>query len=222
MAGNTPAQSRVLVWDGAVRLAHWLTAGLIAALWWTAQTGHMDWHRLCGYAVLGLIVFRLWWGLFGSSTAQFSGFVRGPVGIVRYLRGKAAPTVGHNPLGALSVLALLATTAAVSVLGLFSVDTDGIESGPLSDRVSFETGRMAAHWHHTLFNLLLGLVVLHLAAIAFYLVVKRDNLVGPMLTGAKRVPDGVGAVTRVPLWRFIAGVALAAGVAVLAARGFRV
>ena len=97
----------VRVWDGFTRLTHWLLVVLMAVSWWTARHHHMDYHRYSGYALLGVLIFRLYWGVFGSTTARFAHFVKGPRSIWRYLRSKARHVApGHNPLGALSVLAL--------------------------------------------------------------------------------------------------------------------
>src|SRR5690349_24353754 len=98
---------RVRVWDLPTRLVHWLLVLLVPFSWWTAESGRLEWHRWSGYGLLGLVLFRVYWGFFGSSTARFSRFVRGPRAIVAYLRGRLPASVGHNPLGALSVLALL-------------------------------------------------------------------------------------------------------------------
>jgi cytochrome b len=212
------------LWDGPTRLVHWALVGLIGFCWWSGETGHMDWHRLAGYTVLALLLFRLAWGFVGSYSARFASFVRGPAATLAYAKtlpsraGRETP--GHNPLGAWSVLAILATLAAQVITGLFAVDVDGIESGPLSHRVDFDTGRLFAKWHHWSFWLLEALVALHLAAIVFYAAHKRADLVRPMVTGRGRFsrdPELVFA----PLWR-AALVALAAGlVAWWTARGLR-
>ncbi|HUQ09244.1 MAG TPA: cytochrome b/b6 domain-containing protein [Steroidobacteraceae bacterium] len=174
------------VWDLPTRLAHWLFVAGVAFSWWTAETGRLEWHRWSGYSLLGLVVFRLYWGFVGGSTARFANFVRGPRAVVAYLRGNGVAAIGHNPLGALSVLALLGLLLLQIALGLFAVDVDGIESGPLSLYVSFEAGRVAAKWHDIVFNALLGLIVLHVVAVLYYFVLKRQNLIGTMITG-KRV-----------------------------------
>jgi cytochrome b len=169
----------------------------------------MDYHLYSGYALLGVLVFRVYWGLVGSHTARFAHFVKGPRAIWRYLRaGSRHQTPGHNPLGALSVLALLGLLLSQVVLGLFSVDVDGLESGPLSRFVSFDTGRACAHAHHIVFSALVAFVALHLAAILFYWIIKRDNLVRPMLTGWKawNEPGLQGRVA--PWWLAALGVAL--------------
>jgi cytochrome b len=216
---------RAPVWDAPVRIVHWLIALAMPALWWTAEKGALDWHRRLGYAILGLVVFRLIWGVVGGSTARFSSFVRGPRTVAAYagklLRGESAVVIGHNPMGGWSVVALLALIAAETGLGLFAVDVDGLESGPLSRFVSFEAGRFAAHWHHRLFNGLLALIGLHLAAIAFYALVKRDNLVAPMLTGSRAAPADVRPMVAAPAWRALVAAAAAAALAVWIARGLR-
>src|SRR5215510_8334835 len=115
----SPSRTRVRVWDAPTRLVHWLIVAGVAISWWTGDTGRLEWHRWSGYGVLALVAFRLYWGFFGASTARFRQFVRGPRAITNYLRGAWPPAAGHNPLGALSVLALLALLAAQVALGLF-------------------------------------------------------------------------------------------------------
>ena len=219
------AQVRVRVWDAPVRIVHWLIVLAVPALWWTGEHDQLDWHRRVGYALLGLILFRLIWGFVGGSTARFSSFLRGPRAVIAYAgklrRGEAAVTIGHNPMGALSVVALIGLLAAETTLGLFAVDVDGLEPGPLSRFISFDAGRLAAHWHHWLFNALLGLIGLHLAAITFYAVVKRDNLVGPMLTGARNAPRGAEPLIAAPLWRLALALVAAAALAAFIARGLK-
>jgi cytochrome b len=220
MAAQGPV---VRVWDAPVRIVHWLIALSIPALWWTAEHDQLEWHRRIGYAVLGLIVFRLIWGFVGGSTARFSGFMRGPRAVLAHARTlfgpKAEPVVGHNPMGGWSVVALMTLVVAEVGLGLFSVDTDGIESGPLAGLVSFDAGRVAAHWHHLIFNGLLVLIGLHLAAISFYALVKRENLVGPMLTGRRRGLSADQALQAAAAWRWILAALVALALAVWIARG---
>ncbi len=218
--GDPPeAPRRVLVWDLPTRIAHWLLVVLIPFSWWSAEIAHrLDWHRISGYTILGVVVFRLLWGAFGSETAQFSHFVRGPRAIAAYLRGTTPERIGHTPLGALSVVVLILLLSAQVTFGLFAVDVDGIESGPLSDRVSFETGRQFAELHGLTFNILLGFIALHLGAIVFY-ALRRKNLVGPMITG-RRPFNGEGA-RRAPIWRFALGLLVAAGLAYFISKGLR-
>jgi cytochrome b len=185
--------SPVKIWDLPVRVVHWAIAALFGFSWWTAENDRLDWHMLSGYAILTLLLFRIYWGLVGSSTARFAVFVKGPAHILGYARGLlssgAAVSAGHNPMGALSVIALLSSLLAQTALGLFAIDEDN-NAGPLNYMVSYDAGRQIAHWHHVVFNVLLYLVGLHLAAVAFYTIFKRENLIGAMLTGGKRLPRG--------------------------------
>jgi cytochrome b len=208
---NSPS-TEVRVWDWPVRLTHWLFVGCLVLSWWSAEERAMDWHRYSGYALLGLLVFRIYWGFAGSSSARFSTFVRGPGSVISYLRGASEQReAGHNPLGGWSVAAMLALMLTQVLIGLFVSDVDGIESGPLSHLVSFEASRTLADIHEIVFNVILVLIALHIAAILFYLLAKRDNLVVAMLTGRRRMAR-MAAMTPVPAWRVIPGLALAAGV----------
>ena len=220
---------RVRIWDAPVRLVHWLMVLLIAISWRSADTGAMDLHRYSGYALLGLLIFRIYWGFAGSTTARFSSFVRGPRALVAYLRGtsdrienqRPAPP-GHNPLGALSVIALLTLMMLQVLLGLFAVDVDGIESGPLSTYVSFELGRTCARWHHQVFDILTWFIVLHVAAVLFYLLFKRQNLIATMIHGRRRYPAAaVPEIESASLSRAAIGVAVAGVIVWLVATAFQ-
>ena len=132
--GQAPAgvAVRARLWDAPTRIVHWAIVILIAVAWWEAQPGkNMEWHRWAGYGVLGLLVFRMVWGFVGSGSSRFSSFVRGPGKTLAYLKtlppGTHSDTPGHNPVGALSVLAILAALITQVVTGLFTVDIDGIE-----------------------------------------------------------------------------------------------
>lgn len=201
--------NRIAIWDVPTRLFHWLIVLLMPALWWTAETHRMELHLLLGQVALGLILFRIFWGLIGSSTARFAAFVKGPRAIRAYLGGAKAG-IGHNPLGALSVVALLLLLATVIGLGLFASDEDGFQPGPLSHLIDFDSARILAERHEQVFWILVGFIVLHVAAILFYLVAKRDNLVGPMVTGGRRGEAGEAPMVPAPAWRFL----LAAGLAI--------
>jgi cytochrome b len=222
-AGQVEARSvTARVWDIPTRVAHWLLVVLIPFSWWSAASDHLPWHRLSGYAILGVLVFRSIWGFAGSPTARFSRFLRGPRGVADYLTGKAKAEAGHNPLGGWSVVALLAVLAAQVGLGLFSVDEDGVEAGPLSSMVSFDTGRAIAHLHHRLFWVLAALIGLHLAAIAVY-ALRRRNLVWPMITGAAKLDPLTPAPPPMARpWRILPAAAVAAAVAWFVAHGLRV
>ncbi|MEO7913915.1 MAG: cytochrome b/b6 domain-containing protein [Novosphingobium sp.] len=217
MLKPTAGSVRIKLWDLPVRLVHWTFVLLLPLLWWTAEEGKVDTHKTLGLIMLALVAFRLLWGVFGSSTARFSSFVRGPRAVIGFVRGRASPDgepfVGHNPLGALSILLVLALLAAQVIIGLFAQDVDGIESGPLSYLVSYDTADAARELHELGFNLIVGVVVLHVAAILFYLWVKKDNLVRPMVTGSRELPASVAAPIMAPLWRAIVCAGLAGALA---------
>lgn len=163
--------------------------------------------------MLGLLLFRILWGIFGSSTARFAHFVKGPRAIAAYLRGCAPANIGHNPLGAISVLAMLGLLIAEVGLGLFAQDVDGIEAGALARFVSYDSAEWARGWHARLFNIILALVAIHILAILFHLLVKKDNLVGPMVTGAKTFDRDVRQPRIASAWRAIASAAIAGAAA---------
>lgn len=148
----------------------------------------MEWHYRFGLAWVALVSFRLIWGVIGSNTSRFGSFVRGPRAVLTYLRGNVPSRIGHNPVGAYSVMAMLLALTVQIVSGLFSTDTDGLESGPLSFLVSFDSARLAATIHAWSFNILLGLIVLHIAAIISYQLLRGRNLVGPMISGRSAAP----------------------------------
>ena len=176
---------RSVVWDLPVRLFHWL---LVAAITFAVVAGKIGgdwivWHGRAGLFIVGLVSFRVVWGFVGSPTARFASFVRGPAAIRAYLRGEWQG-IGHNPLGALSVLALLVLLATQAGTGLFANDDIAFQ-GPLADLVGKDTSNALSGVHHLLAKALYALVAVHLLAIAFYIRVKRENLLKPMLTGWK-------------------------------------
>lgn len=183
--GNAPlsgnSRDSQLVWDLPIRLFHWLLAALIAFSWWTVHSHHTDWHIWSGCAILTLLIFRFLWGFVGSSTARFSGFIRGPTAVARFVRGDWYG-IGHNPLGALSVLALLAAVTVQVGLGLVAQDEDGIYMGPLARLVTSDHSDKARELHETWFNVILGLIALHLVAIVVYRL-RGNGLTKPMITG---------------------------------------
>ena len=206
---EAPATS-VVVWDLPIRLFHWLIVAAIGVSWWSAEYRLMNVHRYSGYALLGLLIFRIYWGFVGSPTARFGQFIRGPGEIARYLKEpNAHAQPGHNPLGGYSVVAMLVLLLAQVTIGLFVTDIDGLESGPLSYLVSFEASRVLADAHEIIFNVLLALIALHIAAILFYLVARRTNLIGAMITGKRSGLASATPVKLASLWRVWPGVALA-------------
>jgi cytochrome b len=211
----TPAH-RVRVWDLPTRLFHWSLVFCVLALVVTAKVGGAatEWHARLGYTVLALLLFRIVWGFIGGHWSQFRSFLYRPDSVAAYLRGSPHPDhlVGHNPLGASSVFAMLAVLLAQAATGLFTDDEAGF-TGPLNPYVSTARG-LALTWYHRNVGqwLLLALVLLHLAAILFYQHWKRQVLVRPMITG-----DKVLAHPARPARDDLASRALAVAVAVLCA-----
>lgn len=183
----------IRLWDPALRLFHWALVVCVVTAWGLGQFGPsiMTLHFYFGYAVAALLAFRVIWGLFGPASARFSHFLYGPGATLRYAAqiGRRAPSYwpGHSPLGALSVFALLAVLMAQVGTGLYADPDDFINVGPLADTISREAAIRSAGWHHRLSLVVLLLVLLHLAAILFYRLWKRENLVRPMITGRKAV-----------------------------------
>lgn len=184
----------IRVWDLPTRLFHWLLVVAVVGLVVTGNIGGnaMVWHFRLGYFVGSLVAFRLIWGFVGGHWSRFSSFLYVPRATVAYLRGQAEPAhlVGHNPLGAFSVFALLGLLAAQVATGLMS-DDEIANAGPLTRFVSEQTVSLATRYHADIGKLLLiVLVALHVLAIAFYAWKKHVNLVRPMVLGDKAVDDG--------------------------------
>jgi cytochrome b len=184
---------KILLWDLPTRLFHWLLALTVIALVVTGKLGGnlIEWHGKIGLAVVGLVVFRLVWGVMGSTYARFSAFFPTPAGIAAYLRGEWRG-LGHNPLGALSVFGLLLVLTVQLMTGLIAND-DIAFVGPLYELVNRDLSNLATGWHKLSINVLIALVVLHLAAIMFYAHVKKEDLVKPMVFGWKDVESGESA-----------------------------
>jgi cytochrome b len=182
-AGPT-ATVRAAVWDLPTRLFHWALVALIGFSWWAAEEDELDLHIYSGYAILTLLLFRILWGFFGSSTARFRNFIRGPAGVLGYLRNaKGWRAVGHTPLGALSVVALLGLTGLQVATGLFNGDDDGLVEGPLAPLVGYDISEAAHDVHEFMFDVLLIFIGLHVAAIAIYRLFLGKQLIGPMISG---------------------------------------
>lgn len=184
----TNIPNKVLVWDLPTRLFHWLLVALVAFQWASAEglVSDMDTHAFMGYALLTLLLFRLLWGFFGSETARFSHFIKGPKAILAYLKAPPPFHIGHNPLGALSVIALLTVLLVQAITGLFSTD-DILTEGALAHLISDDGRSLATEIHEVNFNILLALIALHITAILFYRFAKGHNLVKPMITGTMEV-----------------------------------
>ena len=185
---------KVRVWDGWVRLVHWSIVLLIGLSWWSIETGRMRVHYLSGYAVLTLVLFRIAWGFVGSDTARFGRFLRSPVAALRHLAHFRRPEpdreIGHNAAGGWMVLVLLALLLAQPLTGLFA-DSGYGDYGPLAKSVAAETSDRLTGLHHRNFNLILLAAGLHVLAVLAYRLVKRHDLLRPMLTGWKSLPAGM-------------------------------
>jgi cytochrome b len=180
-----PLRRNSLVWDLPVRVMHWSLVLAVSGSWATQEL-EGDWFRYhvwCGYAVLLLVTTRLLWGLVGTRHARFASFLRGPRAIIGYLRG-GTQYAGHNPLGALMVVALLLMLAVQALTGLFANDQI-MNTGPLFGYVSNALSDRLTSIHGQLFDLLLAAIALHVAAAFVYLFLKRENLILPMITGRK-------------------------------------
>jgi cytochrome b len=184
----------VQVWDAPVRLFHWLLVLLVATSFTTGKLGGswLAWHFRSGYCILTLVLFRIVWGVVGSRTARFSDFIHGPARILSHARSLraagTAATPGHNPLGGLMVLLLLALLLAQATTGLFADDDAGTRA-PLADKVSDSVVSLLTAIHKVNVNILLACVAVHVCAALFYFLVKKENLVRPMFTGRKLLPD---------------------------------
>lgn len=193
--GMTPESgtSRVRVWDLPTRIFHWTLALTVVAAIVTAKIGGnaMLWHMRLGLLALALLAFRLLWGFVGGHWSRFASFAYPPRTVAAYLRGGAGRDgrleVGHNPLGALSVFALLALLVVQVATGLVA-DDEIATTGPLNGLVSGHTARLASGWHAAWGQyVIVALVLLHVGAVLYYLHVKKRNLIAPMWHGDKHV-----------------------------------
>lgn len=196
MTEISPTHARVPVWDLPTRLFHWTLLLLLVWAWVSVNYAEalddtlLVYHRANGLAILTLIVWRVLWGFTGSSTSRFTTFLRSPGSVARYaadlLRGRAARYLGHNPLGALMIVALLATVATIGTLGLFAVDDNDLVGGPLYRLVGESANISLTRRHDQVFHLvLLPLVILHITVNTLYTLVKREPLIQAMVTGRK-------------------------------------
>lgn len=179
---------KVLIWDLPLRLFHWLLVFAIVAQWVTAEFGYMDWHFKIGYVTLGLVIFRLVWGVVGPRHARFSQFIRPPKDIFNYAKALFSSQnkeyVGHNPLGGLIVPIVIMIVGLQAVTGLFSTD-DVLASGPYLSSVSAETQDLLDGLHHDTYNVILGIAGLHIIAIFWYQFKRKIYLIGAMFHGKK-------------------------------------
>ncbi|WP_298374687.1 cytochrome b/b6 domain-containing protein [Azospirillum sp.] len=212
----------VRVWDLPTRLFHWTLALLVAIAVVSAKMDALSVHMFVGETILALVLFRLVWGIVGSQTARFSDFIKGPRAILAYIAqsktpGAAPVTLGHNPLGGLMVVVLLLALGAQAGSGLFTSD-DIVVDGPLVPLVAGATVKALSTLHRLLSDGILILVGLHVAAVLAYLLVKKDNLIRPMITGRKRVAHPVEEPRRASPLLALAILLAAVGLVSLVAR----
>jgi len=212
---------RVRVWDLPVRLFHWLAASLVLAAYLTWRLNWMVWHAWAGDALLTLLLFRLLWGFFGSDTARFSHFLASPERAARHLahifRRERDLQVGHNPAGGWMVVLLLALLLAQTLTGLF-VDNEVANQGPLSELLPAAFANLMNSLHDViLWDAVLAAAALHILAVLVYGVAKRHNLLLPMITGSKILPQGVPSPRMTGLLRALLLLACAAAAAAVLA-----
>jgi cytochrome b len=213
----------VPVWDLPVRLFHWTFVVFFVVSWASGQFGKRDLHYQSGMVLLGLVIFRLLWGIVGSPTARFSHFLRWPHAAVRYLRHAFAERLpsyshGHNAAGGLMVLVLIVLAGVQAVSGMSSTD-DVLFEGPLYGRWPDWLGSILEKLHRPLGYVLLALAVLHILIIGFYRWFKRENLVSAMIVGRARLPRSIarmaeqgGSTKGAPWWRALVCAVIAAAV----------
>jgi len=204
------ASSKIQVWDLPLRIFHWVLVFTILAAYITGELGGLltDWHGRLGGLALGLLIFRLIWGFIGGTHARFKNFFPTTSKIKTYVKGHWNE-FGHNPLGALSVFALLASLATLVCTGLFANDDIGF-NGPLVNLIDKSQSDWLTGLHGLAFNALLTLVIFHITAIAFYFFFKKKNLVKPMITGYQEISTETNRkVNRGGIFKFIIATAIA-------------
>lgn len=203
---------KVLIWDLPTRFFHWLLVLSLLAQYVTAEwlDNAIEWHFYIGYFTLFLIVFRVLWGVVGTQHAKFSSFVKGPKAVFKYattlFRRDTPPSLGHNPLGGWFVIVMLTLVAVQAVSGLFMTD-DVFLDGPYRSLAGDEVLEWMSTVHHLAFDLLLYVIGLHIIAITFYRVYKKQNLVQPMIDGGKETSDAGIFHSRVRLALIVAIIA---------------
>jgi cytochrome b len=212
-----PGRTETLVWDLPTRLFHWLLVALVVSSFATGKIGGnaMPYHERCGEAILALLMFRVVWGFIGSSPSRFRTFLAGPATVFRYVltlfRREADHHLSHNPLGGWSVMAMLLVLLIQAGTGLFAND-DIATQGPLYKWVSKAASDRLTAIHHLNHNVIIILVAVHVAAVLFHLIYKRENLITPMITGIKqRQGNFTGDDSQQPFWLAALVAAAAAG-----------
>lgn len=206
------------MWDLPTRLFHWAIVVLVATLYVTWRMNWMGWHVLSGEALLALILFRILWGFFGTETARFARFAAGPGAALRHLaalaRSDPEREAGHNPAGAWMVFLLLGLLLCEVLTGLY-INNDVANEGPFTEITPAPVANAITDLHAILWDAILFAVVLHIFAILAYACLKGQNLVGPMITGNKSLPETIAAPRLASPWLALFLLALAAGGALI-------
>ncbi len=179
---------KIRIWDLPTRLFHWLFAIAVLGAIITDLLEQIEWHSYCGYSALVLVVFRIIWGFIGPYHARFSSFIPGLTDLKLFLKDHQTRHLGHNPLGALSVIAMLLIVIVQASSGLFADDEISFQ-GPLAKYVSEDIVKLMNSIHELNHWLVYGIVLLHLGAIFYYQRMKKENLLGPMVHGDKEIDD---------------------------------
>lgn len=215
-------QQNIKVWDWSVRVFHWCLPILIFLMWFSNDQGEMERHMLFGQVLLGLLTYRLIWGVIGTPYARFKHFLYGPKAFIAYATGffsdKKPRYLSHNPMGGLMAVVLMGAVVFQLVSGLFTTD-DIFMKGPLYDTVSRSTSAWFTRWHSQFFDGLLVLIGLHLAAIILYKL-RGEGLVKAMFSGKKEATEqdqdrlDTEAVESFPWFRFVLAVAVSVSLVV--------
>ena len=218
---NTTRESisrSVLVWDLPTRLFHWLTVVLVATAYVSWRINRMDWHVIAGEALLALVVFRLIWGLVGSETARFARFLAAPSAAARHLarlfHSEPDVQIGHNPAGGWMVVVLLALLLGETLSGIVVYNDVSAATGPLSEVMPESVENLMTNLHALLWQALIAAVLMHVAAIATYRMVKGHRLTQAMFSGHKQLPVARAAprIASFPLALFVLGCSIAVAV----------
>lgn len=198
------------LWDLPVRIAHLLLIVGICTAFATAQFDLMTIHQYNGYTMIWVVLFRLLWGITGSTSARFLSFLRGPAAIIAYIRSWQSPTIkhwaGHNPVGGWAIVLMLGAVLVQAVSGLFSNNEDVLFDGPLNHLISTNTIHRVSQFHHLWFYfVVLTLIVIHISANLAYRFVKQQDLITPMITGMAPIDKAeASALMFAPAWRLAA------------------
>jgi len=184
------------IWDPVTRLWHWVLVFTVTTGWYFGENlslSNINWHFYLGYLLLGLMVFRFIWGLYGPAPVRFKNLLPTPSSTIEYTKTvtRRSPSgfAGHNPLGSLWLIAMLLLLSAQGITGLFIEEEDLLENGPLYNYVSEETSNMFDNWHSDLSSILVAMVILHVSVLILYLLWKKENLIKPMISGWKWIRE---------------------------------